>query len=91
MKKLLLICILITLAGCASNKSLPGVMAFPNVPDNLMVPCPDLTTVDESTTKLSDVITTVSKNYETYYDCKVQVDNWIEWYNTHKSIVDSVK
>jgi len=41
--------------------------------------------------KLSDVATTVTINYSTYYECAVKVDGWIEWYEVQKRIFESVK
>ena len=39
--------------------------------------------------QLSDVAVTVTKNYNTYYECAVKNDAWIEWYNIQKSIYES--
>jgi hypothetical protein len=41
--------------------------------------------------KLSDVATTVTINYSTYYECAVKNDAWIEWYQIQKNIYESVK
>ena len=79
------------LVGCASTP-VPVVPKFPTVADpSMMTPCPDLGTVAEDTTKLSDIIGTVTTNYASYYDCKANVSNWIEWYNTQKKIYESIK
>lgn len=90
--KRILICLfpLILLSAC-NDKELPATIKFPDVPQELITACPDLAQLDSGTNKLSDVVSTVSNNYTLYYECKLKVDNWIEWYNTHKSIVDSVK
>jgi hypothetical protein len=87
MKKLLILTILITLSGC---KTAPVVPKFPDVPNELTKSCPDLELIDESVTKLSDVMTVVSKNYNQYYECKVQIDNWIEWYNMQRDINNKI-
>jgi hypothetical protein len=76
-------------AGCSTP--VPIVPAFPAVPTSLKETCPDLKKVDESTTKLSEVIETVADNYHQFYDCKSKVDDWIEWYNTQKGIFDKIK
>ena len=88
MKKLTIL-LFVLLTGCASSVAVK--MSFPDVPDNLKTACPDLKTVDESTTKLSEVIGVVSYNYSEYYTCKDRVDNWVEWYNNQKKIFNSVK
>jgi len=77
MKKLLLISLLL-LTGC---QAVPVVEKFPDVPKELLVSCPDLSKVESNTAKLSDVLEVVSTNYSKYYECKVKIDNWIEWYN----------
>ena len=88
MKKLFLI-LTIVLAGCSTP--VPVTVKFPDTPKEMLIACPDLTTVDPSTTKLSDILETVTGNYQKYYDCKSQVDDWITWYNTQKSIFDKIK
>jgi hypothetical protein len=55
-----------------------------------MIACPDLGQLDPSSEKISELLTVVTKNYGEYYDCKVKVDNWIEWYTTQKKIFDKV-
>jgi hypothetical protein len=78
-----------SLIGCAT-KTVPVTVKFPGVPEDLARSCPDLQTVDPNTTKLSDVLNTVTDNYITYYECKSKVDDWIEWYATQKTIFDKV-
>jgi len=91
MKKFLLVCAVLALTGCASQ-GVPIVAKFPDVPQDLVTTCPDLAKLDPSKTlELSQVISGVVANYSQYYECKVKVDNWIEWYNTQKQIFDSIK
>lgn len=92
MKKLtlsLLVIATLFLTGCQT--SAPVTMKFPKVPDELLVACPDLKSIDTTTNKLSTIIGIVSENYSQYHACRLQVDNWIEWYNTQKKIFDDVK
>jgi len=93
MKKLLLTSLLFVsvtmLSGCLATA--PVVQKFPSVPPELLEACPDLKEVQPNTTKLSEVIGVVADNYSQYYQCKLTVDNWIEWYNTQKKIFDDVK
>lgn len=91
MKRLLAIIPVILLSGCLATIDPPPARHFPEIPDELKVACPDLALVDESTTKLSDVITVVTNNYEQYKECKIKVDSWIQWYNSQKTIFESVK
>ena len=76
------------LAGCVS---VPVERKFPKVPPELQQGCPDLKSIDPSTTKLSTVVDTVVTNYGQYRECQVKTDSWIEWYKTQKEIFDSVK
>jgi hypothetical protein len=77
------------ITGCAT--SVPVTVKFPDVPKELLVSCPNLKAVDPETKKLSEVLDTVVDNYAQYYDCKSNVDDWIEWYNSQKKIFDKVK
>lgn len=80
--KLLALIPAILLTGCLAT---PVKQKFPEVPKELMVACPDLNEV-QPTTKLSDLITVVSKNYSEYHECRIKVDIWIEWYTTQRDI-----
>jgi hypothetical protein len=86
-KKLLLIVPILLLAGCLAT---PVQRSFPEVPEELKVACPDLNLL-EPTTKLSEVVSVVTKNYGQYQECQIKVDTWIEWYKTQKEIFESVK
>jgi hypothetical protein len=91
MKKLLLICTMLTLAGCA-GQAVPVTAKFPDVPKDLTTACADLGQLDPDQVKeLSQVLENVTANYSQYYDCKVKVDDWIEWYNSQKKIFNSLK
>ena len=87
MKKLLSFLPALLLTGCLNT---PVERHFPDVPEDLKNACPDLNMV-EPTTKLSEVVSIVTKNYGQYHECQVKVDTWIEWYNSQKQIFESVK
>jgi hypothetical protein len=76
------------LAGCLAT---PVKRNFPDVPADLKSACPALKEIDPTTTKLSTVVEVVSSNYGDYQECKIKVDGWLEWYNTQKTIFESVK
>jgi hypothetical protein len=88
MKLLLVLPIVVLLSGCLLTT--PVKRNFPEVPKELMEACPDLKKT-EPTEKLSEVLKVVVDNYGQYHECKIKVDTWIEWYNTQKSIFESVK
>ena len=87
--KLLLIIPVLLLTGCLTTA--PVKRNFPEVPAELMTACPDLIQLDPKTSKLSEVVSTVSKNYGQYQECQIKVDAWVEWYKTQKEIFDSVE
>ena len=87
MRKLFLLIPVLLLSGCLAT---PVKRTFPDVPEDLKVACPDLAML-EPTTKLSEVVSVVVKNYGQYQQCQIKVDTWIEWYKTQKEIFESVK
>ena len=80
--------LLVLLTGCSSL--VPVKAKFPDVPERLIVKCPQLEKVSETPT-LSDVTKTVTNNYTTYYECAVKHDALVEWYKIQKNIFESVK
>jgi hypothetical protein len=87
MKKLMLIALLV-LTGCSTV--VPVTQKFPDVPDELKQACPDLEQVPAGTTKLSDVLVTVTDNYSQYHECRIKVDTWIRWYTNQQKIFNDV-
>jgi len=85
MKYLILI---LTLAGCSTT--VPVTTKFPEAPKYSLQVCPQLQILKDGS-KLSEVATTVTINYSTYYECAVKNDAWIEWYQIQKHIFESVK
>jgi hypothetical protein len=49
--------------------------------------------LDEGTSslKISDILSTVTDNYSTYYQVREQVIGWQKWYKEQKKIFESVK
>jgi hypothetical protein len=82
----ILLCALV-LTGCSV---VPVKAKFPDVPERLMVKCPQLEKVSETPT-LSDVAKSVTNNYTTYYECATKHDGFVEWYNIQKEIFNKVK
>jgi hypothetical protein len=84
--KYLILILLIT--GCTTT--VPVVAIFPESPKYANEPCAPLKRLNDNA-KLSDVATSVTDNYSTYYDCAAKNDAWIEWYQVQKRIFESVK
>lgn len=76
------------LTGCLLKQPVPVKQVWPDVPKELLEACPDLKQINPDTKKLSEIITVVSENYATYYDCKAKIDDWIVWYNGQKKIYE---
>lgn len=87
MIKILILIPSLLLTGCFVT---PVKRTFPEVPPEIMVACPELKQI-QPTEKLSEVLTVVTENYGQYHECRAKVDAWVDWYNTQKTIFDSVK
>ena len=91
---ILVICIIavFVLAMCAGcSTAVPVTAKFPEPPGKgAMLVCPDLQKLKDNA-KLSDVATTVTVNYGTYYECAVKTDAWQEWYQIQRRIFEGVK
>ena len=83
-----LLIVLLLLSGCSTT--VPVTAKFPDAPKYATETCPQLQKLNNDA-KLSDVATTVTINYSTYYECAVKNDAWIEWYQIQKHIFESVK
>jgi hypothetical protein len=80
---------LLLLTGCSTV--VPVAMKFPDVPVELTAACSELDKTPAGTTKLSDTIDVVVKNYSKYHECRAKVDAWTEWHKTQKQIFENVK
>jgi len=88
MTKYLALFLLILMSGCSTV--VPVTVKFPDAPDRIKIKCPQLKTLNEEA-KLSDIAKTITENYTTYYECAVRNDAWIEWYETQKTIFETLK
>jgi hypothetical protein len=88
MKKVFLLLSILLLSACSTT--VPVVAKFPEVPEKLLVTCPQLEKLEDDS-KLSDISKTITKNYTTYYECAVREDAWIEWYKIQKQIFEGIK
>jgi hypothetical protein len=81
--------IALLLSGCSTL--VPVKQSFPELPSELAVECPNLKQLPADTKKLSDVVSNVSENYGTYYECQARKEAWVEWYKAQRQIYDGVK
>lgn len=85
---IVLMFILAMCSGCSTV--VPVVARFPDAPRLGLGACPQLKTVEEGV-KLSELTSTVTVNYSTYYECAVKADQWNEWYAIQRRIFEGVK
>ena len=79
----------VLLSGCSTV--VPVTVRFPDAPGKgAMTPCPALQKLQDNA-RLSDVATTVTVNYGTYYECAVKADAWQEWYAIQKKIFEGAQ
>lgn len=88
MNKVIILLTILLVTGCTPTTVKPK---FPIAPDTLMEECPELITIDKPKVLLSELMTTVTKNYTTYHTCAIKVRAWQKWYNEQKKIYDSIK
>ena len=82
--------LLVMLIISACSTVVPVAAKFPEPPKYATQACPQLQKLNNGA-KLSDVATTVTVNYSTYYECAVKNDAWIEWYQVQKHIFEGIK
>lgn len=87
MKNLLIVFSALALTACVS---VPVERKFPQPAQGTMEPCAQLKLIPD-TDKLSVLVDTVAANYGIYQECAAKNNTWIEWYNSQKSIFESVK
>jgi len=83
-----IISLLLCLTGCSTV--VPVTPKSPDAPKLGLGRCPQLQTVPDDV-KLSDLTSTITKNYSTYYECAVKTDTWQEWYQVQKNIFEGIK
>lgn len=80
--RLIALVIPLILAGCAT--AVPVARSFPAAPDELMDNCLPFEEVPEGTTKLSEVMQVVSRNYASAHECRSKAEGWQDWYRRQK-------
>ena len=75
--------LIVLLSACST---VPVSIKFPEAPEELKKPCPMLEQANPQDPRLSNLLTVVTNNYATYYECKTTNDAWIRWYEDHQRI-----
>jgi hypothetical protein len=85
MKKLLILP-LVLLSGCAVHVE-PVTARFPDAPNILKEPCPELDTLAQDA-QLSDLMIVITMNYMKSHECRRKVEGWNEWHTKQKAIFE---
>jgi hypothetical protein len=81
-----IVCLILMITACSTV--VPVTVKFPEPPGKgAVTACPPLQKLNDGA-KLSDVATTVTINYSTYYECAIKADAWQEWYGIQKHIFE---
>lgn len=89
--KIITVIAVLSMVGCASVAVPTPTRTFPEVPDQLLKACDDLTTIGKTEVKLSELMATVNTNYTKYHNCSAVAEAWQDWYKDQKKIFDKVK
>lgn len=85
------IAVMLVLAMCSGcSTAVPVAAKFPEPPRLGQGPCPQLQSVPNGV-KLSELTSTVTMNYSTYYECAVKADQWQQWYEIQRRIFEGTK
>ena len=85
--KYLVFLMALLLAGCHTIP--PQYPKWPDAPS--VGNCPELDQAANSE-KLSELLSTVTKNYGKYHECAARVDAWQQWHKEQKKIYeDAIK
>ena len=82
------ISLLFLLSSCATV--VPVTTKFPDVPQILTQPCPDLIKIEGEKLPITEMLKVVIHNYGLYWECAVKVDSWNKWYFEQKILFDNV-
>jgi hypothetical protein len=88
-KRLMLSAVCLTLLGCSTT--VPLTRKFPQVPQVLMEPAPNLKQLPDNKKTLTDLLENANENYGIYFDVLERYKSWQEWYIQQKQIFESVK
>jgi hypothetical protein len=86
---ILVILLMLILTGCSTT--VPVARKFPDVPEILMQPAPELKPLPPDTTELSALISNANDNYAQYRILKDYHEAWQQWYREQKANWDTVK
>ena len=84
--KLLALVPILFLIGCASTKTVPVTMNFPQAPEPLLMESEKLETLPEDATQLSEILDNSTVNYGKYRELQFKYEQWQRWYDSNRLI-----
>ena len=85
MNKIKLSILALLFSGCTSVQVIP---TYPVLPDELKKPCEPLTTIDEKTVQLADLMKVVITNYMKRHDCAQRLEAMQEWHEQNRKLFE---
>ena len=83
---LLVVLMMFLFSGCASTKTVPVTMNFPQAPEPLIMVPETLDTLPEDKKELSDLLENSTVNYGKYRDLQLKYTQWQRWYDTNRKL-----
>ena len=84
--RLLALVPILFLIGCASTKTVPVTMNFPQAPEPLLMEPEKLETLPEDATQLSEILDNSTVNYGKYRELQLKYKQWQRWYDTNRRL-----
>ena len=84
--RLLALVPILFLIGCASTKTVPVTMNFPQAPEPLLMEPEKLETLPEDATQLSEILDNSTVNYGKYRELQLKFQQWQRWYDSNRLI-----
>ena len=81
-----IIAMMFILSGCASTKTVPVTMNFPQAPEPLLMEPEKLETLPEDATQLSEILDNSTVNYGKYRELQLKYEQWQRWYDSNRLI-----
>ena len=81
-----IIAMMFILSGCASTKTVPVTMNFPQAPEPLLMEPEKLETLPEDATQLSEILDNSTVNYGRYRELQLKFQQWQRWYDTNRRL-----
>ncbi len=83
---LLVVAMMFLFSGCASTKTVPVTMNFPEAPEPILTQPEQLDTLPEDKKELSDLLENSTVNYGKYRELQLKYTQWQRWYDTNRKL-----